>query len=90
MEEHPSDQRSNTAKAYQLASKVTSICIQTVLPMVIGYWFDEWSGRTPLFTVCGLVLGMLMGTISFINFVRQLSVSTKNSAQGHRSEDGHR
>ncbi|MCA9212556.1 MAG: AtpZ/AtpI family protein [Planctomycetales bacterium] len=88
MVNQPSDQRSSTAKAYHVVSQVTTICFQFVLPVVFGYWTDIWLERSPIFTVCGLFLGMLLGTISFINFVKALSASNKYKRS--TGDDGNR
>lgn len=57
----PRDTRSAQAKAYHWVSRVISIALEMVIPGLLGYWLDSRVGTQGLFTVCGFVLGMVLG-----------------------------
>jgi len=46
------------AEAMAWVSKITTVCFMFALPPIGGSWLDNWLGCMPLFTFCGLVLGM--------------------------------
>jgi F0F1-type ATP synthase assembly protein I len=49
-----------------LASSVTTIALEMVVPAVIGLWIDERLGVSPLFVAAGAVLGLYVGIRSLL------------------------
>jgi ATP synthase protein I len=55
------ESRSQYAVGIGLASRVTAIALEFVVPMVLGYGLDRWLGTIPAATIVGLMLGFAMG-----------------------------
>lgn len=73
-----SDDRASHAIAYQWASRVMTICIEMVVPGVIGYLIDRQLGIRVVFTAIGFGIGLVMGIVHLL----RITDSTKT----HRSE----
>ena len=63
------DTRSAMAKAADLATRVTSISIMFVLPIVGGYFVDQYFGSKFVFLLLGLVLGMAIAGMQLMRLV---------------------
>ncbi len=52
------DHRSATAKAVDIASRLITVSLCLVLPIVGGFYLDQQFGTVALFVVLGLLFGM--------------------------------
>ena len=52
------DQRSGTAKAMDIASHLFTVSLCLVIPIVGGYYLDQYLGTVAVFIVLGLLFGM--------------------------------
>ncbi len=66
----PSDDRSKLARAVELGSLGTSIAMEMVVPVLIGYFIDRRLGMTPWFTILGGVFGLSGGLWHLIRLTR--------------------
>jgi len=59
--ESPDDRAAALARAMNLASSITSIALQMVVPALIGLWLDRQLSVSPLFAAAGAALGLYVG-----------------------------
>jgi F0F1-type ATP synthase assembly protein I len=45
----------------EMSSLVTTIALEMVVPILLGYWIDHRLGSAAVFTILGGVLGMTLG-----------------------------
>jgi len=64
------------AKAVELAHRVTSVSLSFVIPIVGGFYCDQWLGSRFVCLLVGLVLGMLIAGMQLMKLVS--SLQTKN------------
>lgn len=69
--EHP-ERRSTRAWALEMAARSTTIGVEFALPPAAGYVLDTRLGTLPLATVCGLLLGFLVGMLHLVQMSREL------------------
>ena len=69
--------RSSTAKAVELAHRVTSVSLSFVIPILAGFYCDQWLGTRVVCMLIGLVLGMLIAGLQLMKLVS--SLQTKNN-----------
>jgi len=55
------DDRSPLALAMGWVSRITTICLEMVLPALLGYWADQWLKTKMLFLVLGVIVGFSLG-----------------------------
>ena len=70
------DDRSPTAKAMSIVSRITTISLLAILPIVIGSWLDDWLGYKPVLTLLGMVFGLTAAGFQLMRLVKKLE---KNS-----------
>lgn len=68
----PQNSRKTTASAYRWANQVTSLGIELVIPIAGGWWIDTKYGLSPWLTVCGVLLGAVLGTLGLSKLIRDL------------------
>jgi Putative F0F1-ATPase subunit Ca2+/Mg2+ transporter len=66
----PSDDRSQTAKAYQWASRIMIVALEMVLPGLAGNWVDQRLGTKILFTLLGFAGGCTAAVMHLIRMTR--------------------
>lgn len=59
--------------AFDLASKVTTIGLEFALPAAAGYGVDSWLGTMPAATVCGVILGFIVGMLHAVRMSRTMN-----------------
>ena len=64
------DDRSPYAQAMELTSRITSISLELVVPVLIGYWLDQRLGTHVLFLVVGVILGFVTATLSLVRLAK--------------------
>jgi F0F1-type ATP synthase assembly protein I len=64
-----------------LASRVTTIGLEFALPAAAGYGLDSWLGTKPAATVCGVVLGFIVGMFHAVRMSREMSGDTARPAR---------
>jgi F0F1-type ATP synthase assembly protein I len=67
--EQPDDQ-SPLALAYQWTARITSISLELVVPMLIGYWLDQRWGTLPILLVVGVILGFATAMLSLLRLTK--------------------
>ena len=61
------------ARAMELGALATTIAMEMVVPILLGYWADRWLGTRVVFSVLGGVLGMTGGLWHLIRLAGQMS-----------------
>lgn len=56
--------------AMQWSSRITTISLELVVPLLIGYWLDRRWGTLPLFIIVGVVLGFITATLSLMRLAK--------------------
>lgn len=64
--------RSSLGVGLDLATKVTTIGLEFALPAAAGYGVDSWLGTMPAATVCGVLLGFLVGMMHAVRMSGQM------------------
>ncbi len=73
------------AQAIAWSSRITTICLEMVIPAVIGCWLDQRLGTGMVFVVLGAAAGMTAG---MVHLVRIANAEGKTSSDGKSSDDG--
>jgi hypothetical protein len=68
--DQPPDSRSPLAAAMEMASRVTAIAAQMVVPPVLGHWLDGRLGTDVLFAAVGAIFGLASGIWSLIQITK--------------------
>lgn len=76
---HDSDDRESHAIAYHWASRVMTICLEMVVPGVLGYLADQKLGTRFVFTLIGFSVGLVLGVVHL------LRITDKTAAGGSKS-----
>ena len=63
---------SQIAQAYRTAHEVVSAAISLGLLIFAGYWLDAKYGWSPLLTICGASLGLVVAGASLRQLLRRL------------------
>ena len=80
MVEQP-EPRSPLGVGFDLASRATTIGLEFALPAAAGYGLDSWLGTKPAATVCGVVLGFIVGMLHAVRMSRR-DVRRRSDADG--------
>jgi len=72
------DDRSPTAKAMSIASRITTIGLLAIMPLVIGSWLDSWLCTKPIFMLVGVVFGFTAAGFQLMQLVRKLERDRKS------------
>jgi ATP synthase protein I len=67
---HQRDDRPPLALAYAWSARVTSISLELVVPVLIGYWLDQRWGTLPLLLIVGVILGLVTSTLSLLRLAK--------------------
>lgn len=76
------DDRSAQARAYSRATQVMTICLEMVVPGLIGFWVDQKLGTRVVFTVLGFGVGLSGGLRHLIK------MSDSRSGESRSGRDG--
>ncbi len=76
------DDRSAVAKAMDLATQVTTICLMLVFPALAGFFLDRWLGWGLIGTSLGLVLGLAISGFQLVQLVRRLERNSNSQSTG--------
>lgn len=68
--------QSSTAKAIELAHRITSISLSFVIPILGGFYCDQWLGSRFVCLLIGMALGMFIAFMQLMKLVS--SLQTKN------------
>ncbi|MBM3994519.1 MAG: AtpZ/AtpI family protein [Planctomycetes bacterium] len=52
-------------------ASLAQVGMEMALPVVLGYWADEWLGTTPWLTVVAAILGFVGGLVHLIALVQE-------------------
>jgi len=84
----PVDDRSPIAIAASWSATITTVSMEMVVPIALGYWIDTWLGTRVVFVILGAIGGMTLG---IYHLVRLLAVSpTKRGDLPPRSKSSER
>ena len=86
MEEPPVDDRSSMAKAASWSAAITTISMEMVVPIALGYWIDTWLGTRVVFVILGAIGGMTLGMFHLVRLISNSPTSKGRS----RSESSNR
>jgi ATP synthase protein I len=64
------DERSPFSLAMEWTSRITTISLELVVPVLIGYWLDQRLGTRVLFLILGVMLGFATATLSLVRLAR--------------------
>jgi F0F1-type ATP synthase assembly protein I len=81
-ENSPEDTRSSHAKAMDRVAQITTISLCLVLPVLLGYYADQWLGTGFLLTIFGLLFGLVASGVQF----RKLLVSLERDTNRARNK----
>lgn len=83
------DSRAAWAKGYAIGAQVIGMALEVVVPPLIGFYIDQRFGLLPLFTLVGTVLGLIFGTLRFVQFCqRDLKPESREPKSQHTNPDG--
>ena len=84
------DGRHSLARGYVLASRVSSIGLQMVVPLGLGWWADSSWKTTPWCMILGAGLGFVIAMLQLIHLARESDFSEEghNSSGGKANTDG--
>ena len=71
------DTRSSHAKAMDRVTQITSISLCFAIPILIGYYIDQWLGTGFLFLFLGMCFGMAAAAVQF----RKLLISLEQDSR---------
>ena len=80
--------RSATAKAVDIASRLITVSLCLVLPIVGGYFIDQYLGTVAVFIVLGLLFGMLAAGVQLMKLIAPGGVLNPDSATGNKTDQG--
>ena len=84
-EQSAKDTRSSHVKAMDKVSQITSICLCFAIPIIAGYYLDQWLGTKILFTVLCLFFGMAAAGVQFRRLLMTLERESKQARKKHKS-----
>jgi F0F1-type ATP synthase assembly protein I len=61
----------------EVASRITTIGLEFVLPLVAGIGLDYWLGTTPAATLIGAVLGFVVGMLHAVRMSSELDAGPR-------------
>ena len=84
--EPPKDSRSSHAKAMDRVTQITSISMSFVVPILGGYYLDQWLETAYWFTFVGMFFGMAAAGVQFWKLLVSLERESKLSRKKHKSK----
>jgi hypothetical protein len=81
----PVDDRSAFAKAMDLATQVTTICLMLVFPALAGFFLDRWLGWGVVLTSLGLLVGLGISGLQLVRLVRRLERNSESKPNGNKT-----
>lgn len=54
----------------QWSSRITTISLELVAPVLLGYWLDRHWDTLPLFIIIGVILGFITATMSLMRLTK--------------------
>lgn len=69
MADPPVDDRSPMAIAASWSATITTISLEMVVPIALGYWIDTWLGTRVVFVILGAIGGMSLGMFHLVRLV---------------------
>ncbi len=80
------DDRSVMAKSMAKVSELMAISLMMIVPALIGIWIDRMLSTVMLFTILGLVFGMIGAGYQLVALVSQSSNKQKSAAKNDKQE----
>jgi len=68
----------------ELSSLVTTIALEMVVPILLGYWIDRWLGFSALFAILGGIAGLTGGVW---HLVRLAAILSRQPGKKHQHHD---
>lgn len=69
--------RSSTAKAIETAHRITSISLSFVIPILGGFYIDQWLGSRFVCLLIGMALGMFIAGMQLMKLVSSLQANNE-------------
>lgn len=70
-DKQPRDDSSPIVVAMQWSSRITTISLELIVPVLIGYWLDRLWGSLPLLIIVGVIIGFATATLSLMRLVKR-------------------
>ncbi len=67
----PPDGRSPAARAAEWSSRIMTICLEMVVPGLVGYWLDKKFGTKFVFMLLGFALGFAIAIKHLLYITRK-------------------
>lgn len=83
--EYPTGRPLGLGPGHGASSLATTIAMEMVVPILLGYGLDYWLGTRPVFTIVGAALGMAGGLWHLIRLAGELSGKSEKGRD--RKED---
>ena len=84
----PSQDLSSIAIAYQWVGRIFTICVEMILPGIVGYWLDQYFGfEFSFLALIGFLLGLVFGMTHLVLMANALSSGKPRSASRFPSEE---
>lgn len=64
------DDRPPFVVAYEWSARITSICIELVVPVLAGYWLDHRWGTFPWLILAGIAIGMAVAVLGLVRLAK--------------------
>jgi len=64
------DDRPPLVLAYEWSARITSISLELVIPVLVGYWLDQRWGTHPWLVLVGAGLGFAAATLSLMRLAK--------------------
>lgn len=77
------DDRSSFAKAWDIAYQLIAVCAMAAIPAVAGYFLDRWLRTVVVFSVLGLVFGLVTAIYQFKRLLRRFEAQQANERDDH-------
>lgn len=61
------------SSALRLSSQVTTLCLEFVAPLLLGWWLDGKLGWSPVLTLLGMALGAALSVLGLARLSNELN-----------------
>ncbi|MEX0938870.1 MAG: AtpZ/AtpI family protein [Pirellulales bacterium] len=84
----PPEDLSPLTLAARWTSRIFSVCLEMMIPGLIGYWLDGWLGSTPWLMLSGFAVGAPLAMWHLIQMTSERPKGTGSGMAGNSGTDG--
>jgi F0F1-type ATP synthase assembly protein I len=66
----PPDDHSPYTLAMEWTARITTICLELLVPIAAGYWLDQWLRTGILFVILGVIVGFVVSLLSLLQIAK--------------------